>query len=121
MSILNASNENSLWTICFADNSLHPQPSYLLLLTSYILHLPSSLFPLPSYILHLKEIRTVYSFLIFLAKNLQFTKTCRNFAPRNNMIKEMSTKEKEVKAKEFWEYYETTQGTITITDPVVLD
>ena len=29
--------------------------------------------------------------------------------------------EKEVKAKEFWEYYETTQGTITITDPVVLD
>jgi hypothetical protein len=39
----------------------------------------------------------------------------------NNMIKEMSTKEKEVKAKEFWEYYETTQGTITITDPVVLD
>ena len=60
-------------------------------------------------------------FLFFLQKNLQFTKTCRNFAPRNNMIKEMSTKEKEVKAKEFWEYYETTQGTITITDPVVLD
>ena len=52
---------------------------------------------------------------------MQVTKTCRNFAPRNNMIKEMSTKEKEVKAKEFWEYYETTQGTITITDPVVLD
>ena len=46
MSILNASNENSLWTICFADNSLHPQPSYLLLFTSYI-------FPLPSYIFHL--------------------------------------------------------------------
>lgn len=33
----------------------------------------------------------------------------------------MSKKEKEEKAKEFWEYYEATQGTITITDPVVLD
>ncbi len=41
--------------------------------------------------------------------------------PENNMINEMSAKEKEVKAKEFWEYYETTQGTITITDPAVLD
>jgi hypothetical protein len=37
------------------------------------------------------------------------------------MINEMSAKEKEVKAKEIWEYYETTQGTITITDPAVLD
>lgn len=52
---------------------------------------------------------------------MQVTKTCRNFAAENNMIKEMSAKEKEVKAKEFWEYYETTQGTITITDPEVLD
>ena len=60
-------------------------------------------------------------FCRFLKKNLQVTKTCRNFAAENNMIKEMSAKEKEVKAKEFWEYYETTQGTITITDPVVLD
>ena len=33
----------------------------------------------------------------------------------------MSRQEKEKKAKEFWEYYESTQGTITITDPVVLD
>ena len=33
----------------------------------------------------------------------------------------MSKKEKEEKAKEFWEYYEATQGTITITDPEVLD
>ena len=33
----------------------------------------------------------------------------------------MSKKEKEEKAKEFWKYYESTQGTITITDPVVLD
>ena len=33
----------------------------------------------------------------------------------------MSKKEKEEKVKEFWEYYEATQGTITITDPVVLD
>ena len=44
MSILNASNENSLWTICFADNSLHPQPSSLFLLTSYIRHQPSAIF-----------------------------------------------------------------------------
>ena len=34
---------------------------------------------------------------------------------------DMSKQEKETKAKEFWEYYETTQGTITITDPAVLD
>jgi len=34
---------------------------------------------------------------------------------------EMSKQEKEEKAKEFWEYYETTQGTITIADPIVLD
>lgn len=33
----------------------------------------------------------------------------------------MSKKEKEEKAKEFWEYYESTQGTITIADPIVLD
>ena len=33
----------------------------------------------------------------------------------------MSKQEKEEKVKEFWEYYEATQGTITITDPVVLD
>ena len=33
----------------------------------------------------------------------------------------MSQKEKEKKVKEFWEYYEQTQGTITITDPIVLD
>ena len=32
----------------------------------------------------------------------------------------MSKQEKETKAKEFWEYYEATQGTITITDPAVL-
>ena len=33
----------------------------------------------------------------------------------------MSKKEREENVKEFWEYYESTQGTITITDPVVLD
>ena len=33
----------------------------------------------------------------------------------------MSKKEKEEKAKEFWKYYEATQGTIIITDPIVLD
>lgn len=27
----------------------------------------------------------------------------------------------EEKIKEFWEYYEATQGSITITDPIVLD
>ena len=34
---------------------------------------------------------------------------------------DMSKQEKEAKVKEFWEYYEATQGTITITDPTVLD
>ena len=34
---------------------------------------------------------------------------------------DMSKQEKEEKVKEFWEYYEATQDTITITDPVVLD
>ena len=33
----------------------------------------------------------------------------------------MSKKEKEAKVREFWEYYEATQGSITITDPAVLD
>ena len=33
----------------------------------------------------------------------------------------MSKKEKEEKIKEFWEYYESTQGSITIADPIVLD
>jgi len=33
----------------------------------------------------------------------------------------MSQKEKEKKVKEFWEYYESTHGTITVADPVVLD
>ena len=33
----------------------------------------------------------------------------------------MSSKDREEKVKEFWEYYEPTQGTITITDPIVLD
>ena len=33
----------------------------------------------------------------------------------------MSKKEREEKVKEFWEYYESTQGTITITDNMVLD
>ena len=35
--------------------------------------------------------------------------------------KNMSKQEKEEKVKEFWEYYEATQGTITIADPIVLD
>lgn len=34
---------------------------------------------------------------------------------------DMSKQEKEEKTKAFWEYYEATQGSITITDPVVLD
>jgi len=38
-----------------------------------------------------------------------------------NIYVNMSKQEKEAKAKEFWEYYEATQGTITITDPAVLD
>ena len=38
-----------------------------------------------------------------------------------NTVNDMSKQEKEAKVKEFWEYYEATQGTITITDPVVLD
>ena len=33
----------------------------------------------------------------------------------------MSKKEREKKVKEFWEYYKSTQGTITIIDPIVLD
>ena len=33
----------------------------------------------------------------------------------------MSKQEKEEKAKEFWEYYEATQESITITDSEVLD
>ena len=33
----------------------------------------------------------------------------------------MSQKEREKKAKEFWKYYEATQGSITIVDPKVLD
>lgn len=36
-------------------------------------------------------------------------------------IRKMSKQEKEEKAKEFWEYYEATQGSIVITDSVVLD
>ena len=33
----------------------------------------------------------------------------------------MSKQEKEERAKEFWKYYEATQGSITIVDPKVLD
>lgn len=43
-----------------------------------------------------------------------------NFALNINGT-DMSKQEKEDKAKEFWEYYEATQGSITITDPIVLD
>ena len=38
----------------------------------------------------------------------------------SSCLDDMSKQEKETKAKEFWEYYEATQGTITITDPAVL-
>jgi hypothetical protein len=51
---------------------------------------------------------------------LQVSEKLLNFAANINRI-DMSQQEKEEKAKEFWEYYEATQGTITITDPVVLD
>ena len=34
---------------------------------------------------------------------------------------DLNKKEKEEKIKEFWEYYESTQGSITIADPIVLD
>lgn len=40
---------------------------------------------------------------------------------KRKMLLSMSKQEKEEKAKEFWEYYESTQGTIIITDPIVLD
>ena len=33
----------------------------------------------------------------------------------------MSEQEKEEKAKEFWQYYKNTQGSIIIVDPAVLD
>ena len=59
------------------------------------------------------------AFPTFFAFYLELSKKVSIFAPTKVMI--MSKKEKEEKAKEFWEYYEATQGTITITDPVVLD
>lgn len=37
------------------------------------------------------------------------------------LTSDMSKEEKEEKVKEFWEYYEATQGSITIADPIVLD
>ena len=43
------------------------------------------------------------------------------FAAHNGNIIIMSKQEKEEKAKEFWKYYEATQGSITIVDPKVLD
>lgn len=58
--------------------------------------------------------------MLFYQKMLQVSEKLLNFAAIINRI-DMSQQEKEEKAKEFWEYYEATQGTITITDPVVLD
>ena len=43
------------------------------------------------------------------------------FAAQNGNRIVMSKQEKEEKAKEFWKYYEATQGSITIVDPKVLD
>ena len=43
------------------------------------------------------------------------------FAAHNGNRIIMSKQEKEEKAKEFWKYYEATQGSITIVDPKVLD
>ena len=54
------------------------------------------------------------------SKHLEVSKKVPIFAS-TKCVFFMSKKEKEEKAKEFWEYYEATQGTITITDPVVLD
>ena len=56
-------------------------------------------------------------------------KTCKKICKYQNMYISlrqrkdiiMSKKEKEEKAKEFWKYYEATQCTIIITDPIVLD
>ena len=59
------------------------------------------------------------TFLLFPSFYLELSNKVSIFAPTKVMI--MSKKEKEEKAKEFWEYYKATQGTITITDPVVLD
>ena len=59
------------------------------------------------------------TFLLFSVFYLEYSKKVPIFASTKVML--MSKKEKEEKAKEFWEYYEATQGTITITDPVVLD
>ena len=66
------------------------------------------------------KVRIFVGFDVILPKMLQVSEKLLNFAANINRI-DMSQKEKEEKAKEFWEYYEATQGTITITDPVVLD
>lgn len=58
--------------------------------------------------------------LKFLLKNLVDSENVLNFAATIGLAI-MSKKEKEKRAKEFWKYYKATQGSITITDPKVLD
>ena len=54
------------------------------------------------------------------SKLLVISRIVRTFATSYDLYG-MSKQEKEEKAKEFWKYYEATQGSITIVDPVVLD
>ena len=59
--------------------------------------------------------------IIFLSNPCKFQKLIVSLPRINKRLANMSKKEREEKVKEFWEYYESTQGSITITDPVVLD
>ncbi len=61
------------------------------------------------------------SFFAFAAPKFGNIKNSIYLCSEYKCILTMSKQEKEEKAKEFWEYYEATQGTITITDSVVLD
>jgi hypothetical protein len=61
---------------------------------------------------------------LYFEKSLEkfdYSEKCRIFAGGINTVNDMSKQEKEEKAKEFWRYYEATQGSITIVDPKVLD
>ena len=75
--------------------------------------------PSLTFFLLVEFVKRLSTVLLFLRFYLEVSEKVLIFAPTKVMI--MSKKEKEEKAKEFWEYYEATQGTITITDPVVLD
>ena len=68
---------------------------------------------IPSSISPKKQKKTMYYLVVWKQKLI--------FAPIKQVLSFMSKQEKEEKAKEFWKYYETTQGSITIVDPKVLD